>query len=441
MNIFLVSLGCDKNLVDSEKILGHIHDNGYEITMDESQADIIIINTCCFIHDAKQESVDTILEYAEYKTHGKLKSLIVVGCLAERYKNEIMKEIPEVDALIGTSSFDKIIEIINNTIKGEKASHFTKLDKLPLVNEKRVLNFGNFYAYLKIAEGCDKHCTYCVIPQVRGNYRSVPMDLLIKEAKALAAQGIKELILVAQETTLYGVDLYNKKALTELLRQLCKIEGISWIRILYAYPEEITSDLIQVIKEEPKIRKYLDIPIQHASDRILKLMGRMTSKNDIKNIIKELRKNIPDIALRTSLIAGFPTETEQEHKELMDFVESMKFERLGVFTYSKEENTPAATLKPQVHGNTKKRRQREIMELQQDIAFSRNEELVGMTTEVLIEGKVSQEDVYIGRTYMDAPLVDGYIFINSDKDLLSGDIIKAKSIKGEGYDLIGEIDE
>ena len=267
------------------------------------------------------------------------------------------------------------------------------------------------------------------------------MDLLIKEAKALAAQGIKELILVAEETTLYGVDLYNKKALTELLRQLCKIEGISWIRILYAYPEEITSDLIQVIKEEPKIRKYLDIPIQHASDRILKLMGRMTSKNDIKNIIKELRKNIPDIALRTSLIAGFPTETEQEHKELMDFVESMKFERLGVFTYSKEENTPAATLKPQVHGNTKKRRQREIMELQQDIAFSRNEELVGMTTEVLIEGKVSQEDVYIGRTYMDAPLVDGYIFINSDKDLLSGDIIKAKIIKGEGYDLIGEIDE
>ncbi len=442
MNIYFVSLGCDKNLVDSEKMLGLLHNNGYYITMDVSNADIIIINTCGFIHDAKQESVDTILEMAQYKEHGNAKVLIVAGCLAERYKDEIMKEIPEVDALIGTSSFNEIDKVITEVMEGKKPSYFRDLDGLPLVGGKRILTSGTHYAYLKIAEGCDKHCTYCVIPQLRGDYRSVPMDILLEEARQLAEQGVKELILVAQETTVYGVDLYKKKALAELLQELCKIEGISWIRILYSYPEEITPELIQVIKNEPKICKYLDIPIQHASDRILKLMGRKTSKMDLVNIIKDLRSNIPDIVLRTTLITGFPTESEDDHIELMEFVKAMEFERLGVFTYSKEENTPAAELKEQIHEDIKNKRQDEIMQLQQEIAFRKNEELISNTIDVLIEGKLTHEEgVFIGRTYMDAPSVDGYIFVSSDRELLSGDIITAKITKAENYDLIGTIVE
>jgi ribosomal protein S12 methylthiotransferase len=441
MNIFFVSLGCDKNLVDSERMLGILNENGYRITDNEENADIIIVNTCCFINDAKEESITTILEMAQYKVEGNLKALIVAGCLAERYKEEILKEIPEVDALLGTSSFPKIIEVINNLLEdGQAHAHFDDLERLPGVGMKRLLSAGSHYAYLKIAEGCDKHCTYCVIPKVRGNYRSVPIEELIKEAEYLADQGVKELILVAQETTLYGQDIYQKKALPELLKKLSQIEGISWIRILYCYPEEITDELIDVIKNEPKVCHYLDIPIQHASDNILKKMGRRTNQQDLVKIINKLRDNIPDIVLRTTLISGFPGETEEDHEELMEFVETMKFDRLGVFTYSKEEDTPAAKMKPQVDEKVKQQRQKEIMELQQEIVFAKAQEMIGHSLDVLIEGKLTdEENVYIGRTYMDAPQVDGYIFISSDEELLSGDMIKATVTAAKDYDLVGDL--
>ncbi|HWT75519.1 MAG TPA: 30S ribosomal protein S12 methylthiotransferase RimO [Mobilitalea sp.] len=440
MNIYFISLGCDKNLVDSENMLGILHENGYRITNDEKEADIIIINTCCFIHDAKEESINTILEMAEYKKSGDLKALIVTGCLAERYKDEILNEIPEVDALLGTSSFAKILEVINQITDGEQHSSFEDLDSLPKLSSKRMLTSGSYSAYLKIAEGCDKHCTYCIIPQVRGNFRSVLMEDLLSEARYLADQGVKELILVAQETTLYGKDLFGEKSLDKLLKELCKIDGIEWIRILYCYPEEITEELIETMKSEPKICHYLDIPIQHASDRILKLMGRRTNKNDLIEIITKLRHNIPDIVLRTTLITGFPTETEEEHEELKEFVRNMRFERLGVFTYSKEDNTPAAKLKPQILSKVKKQRQKDIMKLQQSVVFENTSKLVGQLLEVLIEGKIAEEDnVYIGRTYMDAPQVDGFIFLNSEKELMSGDIVKAKVTGAKGYDLVGEL--
>lgn len=439
MNIFFISLGCDKNLVDSENMLGLLHEAGHSITDNENEADIIIINTCCFINDAKQESIDTILEMAEYKKSGQIKALIVAGCLAQRYKDDILKEIPEVDAILGTGGNSQLINILNELSDGKQLAHFEPLDLQPRALSKRKLTTGSYYAYLKIAEGCDKHCTYCVIPQIRGNYRSVPMEDLLHEAEYLVKQGVKELILVAQETTLYGMDLYGRKALPELLEKLCSIEGIKWIRILYCYPEEITDELIEVIKQEPKICHYLDIPIQHASDRILKLMGRRTDRATLINIINKLRSNIPDIVLRTTLITGFPGETEEDHEQLMDFVNSMRFERLGVFTYSKEENTPAAKLKPQIAAKVKKQRQTELMELQQGLVFERTEGLIGKVYDVIIEGKLADEEgVYIGRTYMDTPQVDGYIFINADAMLISGDIIKVKVTGAQGYDLIGE---
>ncbi len=442
MNIFFVSLGCDKNLVDSENMLGILHENGYAITNTEEEADIIIVNTCCFINDAKQESINTILEMSEYKKTGKLKALIVTGCLAERYKNDFLDAIPEVDALIGTTSFAQIINVIEKILDGQKFTHFEDIDKLPKVSSKRMITSGSYFAYLKIAEGCDKHCTYCIIPKVRGNYRSVPMEELISEATYLAEQGVKELILVAQETTLYGKDIYGKKELPKLLKELAKIEKIEWIRILYCYPEEITDELIQTMKEEPKICRYLDLPIQHASDRILQLMGRRTNQKDLMNIIAKLRNNIPDIVLRTTLITGFPTETEQDHKELINFVNEMKFDRLGVFTYSKEDETPAAKLKPQVLAKTKKQRQKEIMKLQQSIVFKKTADMVDHQFDVLVEGKIPEEEnVYIGRTYMDAPSVDGFIFISSRYELMSGDIVKAVVTGAKGYDLVGELVE
>lgn len=440
MKIYFISLGCDKNLVDSENMLGILHENGYEITNEEQNADIIIINTCCFIHDAKQESIDTILEMARYKEIGNLKSLIVTGCLAQRYQDEILNEIPEVDALLGTSSFSEILQVIEQVNTGKKHTCFQDLDKLPKLNNKRMLTSGTYSSYLKIAEGCDKHCTYCIIPQIRGNYRSIPMEELISEAGYLAEQGVKELILIAQETTLYGKDLYGEKSLPKLLKQLCKIDGIEWIRILYCYPEEITDELIETIKSEPKICRYLDIPIQHASDRILQLMGRKTTKEDLIQIVSKLRKNLPDIVLRTTLITGFPTETQAEHEELMEFVKNMQFERLGAFTYSKEEQTAAAKLKPQITAKVKKQRQKDIMKLQQSIAFARSSGLTGNCYKVLIEGRIAEEDnVYIGRTYMDAPQVDGFLFLKSDKELISGDIVNAKVTGVKGYDLIGEL--
>lgn len=440
MNIYFISLGCDKNLVDSENMLGILHENGYRITNDEKEADIIIINTCCFINDAKEESINTILEMAEYKKAGSAKALIVTGCLAQRYKEEILNEIPEVDALLGTSSFTEIQKVIEGLTEGKPNSHFEDLDKLPRNSSKRILTSGSYYAYLKIAEGCDKHCTYCIIPQVRGNYRSVPLEELLSEASYLVEQGVKELILVAQETTLYGVDLYKEKTLPKLLKELAKISGIEWIRILYCYPEEITEELIETIKNEPKVCRYLDIPIQHSADRILKLMGRRTNQEDLIRIIGRLRESMPDIALRTTLITGFPTETEDEHKELLDFVDQMKFDRLGVFTYSKEDNTPAAKLKPQVLAKVKKQRQKDIMKLQQKVAFERTPKLVGNIYDVLVEGKITdEENVYIGRTFMDAPQVDGFLFLHSEQELISGDIVKAKVTGAKGYDLIGEL--
>lgn len=447
MNIYFISLGCDKNLVDSEAMLGILNENGYRITDDELEADIIIINTCCFIHDAKQESINTILEMSEHKKSGRVKALIVTGCLAERYKEEILTEIPEVDALLGTSSFAGIIEVINELTDGKQHSHFEALTVLPKVSSNRMLTSGTYSSYLKIAEGCDKHCTYCIIPQVRGNYRSVPMEDLLKEAGYLASQGVRELILVAQETTLYGKDLYGEITLSKLLHELCRIEGIEWIRLLYCYPEEITEELIETMKEEPKLCRYLDLPIQHANDRILKLMGRRTNKQDLIDIITKLRANLPDITLRTTLITGFPTETQEEHEELMEFVKQMRFDRLGVFTYSKEDNTAAAKLKPQVLAKTKKQRQKEIMKLQQGIVFERTSGLVGKTFDVLIEGRIAEEDnVYLGRTYMDAPQVDGFIFLTfkemtSQDELMSGDIVKATVTGAKGYDLVGEIIE
>jgi len=442
MNIFFISLGCDKNLVDSETMLGLLSENGYQITNEAELADIIIINTCCFIHDAKQESIDTILEMAEYKKTGKLKGLVVTGCLAQRYKEEILEEITEVDALLGTASNEEIINIIQSLTDGERHTHFNELGQGSEIKAKRMLTTGGHFAYLKIAEGCDKHCTYCIIPQIRGNYKSVPMDTLLKEAEYLAEQGVKELILVAQETTLYGADIYGEKALPKLLSGLCQIAGLEWIRILYCYPEEITDELIDVIKKEPKICHYLDVPIQHASDSILKQMGRRTNKNDLIRIVTNLRKNIPDIVLRTTLITGFPGETEENHAELLAFVKEMCFERLGVFTYSKEEDTPAAKLKPQITAKVKKNRQKEIMELQQSIVFSQTKNMVGRTVDVLIEGKITEEEnVYIGRTYMDAPQVDGYIFISSSDVLISGDIVKAVVTSAKDYDLIGELVE
>ena len=440
MNIFFVSLGCDKNLVDSENMLGILHSNGYQITQEEQKADIIIINTCCFIHDAKQESINTILEMAEYKKSGSCKALIVAGCLAERYKEEILREIPEVDALMGTASFTGILQVIEELTEGQKLSRFDSLNLPPVAATGRILTSGTHYAYLKIAEGCDKHCTYCVIPRVRGNYRSIPMEDLLAEAKYLSEQGVKELILVAQETTLYGYDLYGRKALPELLSKLAELPGIAWIRILYCYPEEITDELIEVMKKEPKICHYLDIPIQHASDRILKLMGRRTDRAALEYIIAKLRREIPDIILRTTLITGFPTETEEDHKELLDFVEMQHFDRLGVFTYSKEEDTPAAKLKPQILAKVKKQRQKELMKLQQAVVFTAARSRFGNTYEVLIEGRVTEEEnLYLGRTYMDAPQVDGYLFFHAEEELLSGDMVKVKVTQAKGYDLVGEL--
>ena len=439
MNILFISLGCDKNLVDSEVMLGLLDKKGYQIVDSEEDADIIVVNTCCFIHDAKEESIQTILEMAEYKKEGKLKALIVTGCLAQRYQQEIIDEIPEVDAVLGTTSYDHIVEAVEEALAGNGHVVLEDVDALPDVKEKRLVTTGGHYAYMKIAEGCDKHCTYCIIPKLRGNYRSVPMEKLLAEAKDLADQGVKELILVAQETTVYGKDLYGEKSLHKLLRELCKISGIQWIRILYCYPEEIYDELIQTIKEENKVCHYLDLPIQHASDAVLKRMGRRTSKAQLVEIIEKLRKEIPDISLRTTLITGFPGETQEQHEELKDFVDEMEFDRLGVFTYSPEEDTPAATMTEQIPEEVKEDRQAELMELQQEIAFDLAEDMVGREVLVMSEGKVADENAYVGRTYKDAPNVDGLIFINTDEELMSGDFARVRVTGALEYDLIGEL--
>ncbi len=441
MNILFVSLGCDKNLVDSEVMLGMLKERGYTFTDDQTQADAAVVNTCCFINDAKEESIQAILELAELKKTGQLKALVVAGCLAQRYQTEIQKEIEEVDAIIGTTALEKVVETLDEVLAGKGENHLEALDKAPLGGKERVLTTGGYFSYLKIAEGCNKHCTYCIIPKVRGEYRSVPMELLLDEARQLADKGIKELILVAQETTLYGMDLYGEKKLPELLDRLCEIEGLIWIRIMYCYPEEITQDLIDVMKRQLKICHYLDIPIQSGSDRILKLMGRKTDTAQIEALVDHLREEIPDICIRTTFITGFPTETEEDFTETMEFINRMEFDRLGAFTYSPEEGTPASDMDGQMKEEIKLRRQQEMMELQQEIAFEAAENMKGRELTVMIEGKLAEEDVYVARTYKDAPSVDGYLFVNTDWSLMSGDFVRVRVTGANEYDLIGEIIE
>ena len=447
IKLFCVSLGCDKNLVDTEKMLGVAGGLGVSFTDDETEADAILINTCCFIGDAKEESVNTILEMARYKEEGKCRALIVAGCLAQRYKQEIIDEIPEVDAILGTTSYEEIGNVLTRLFgeekekKEEHISCFHDLKELPETAKKRVMTTGGHYAFLKIAEGCDKRCTYCIIPYLRGKYRSVPMEQLVKEAEELAEKGVKELILVAQETTLYGKDLYGEKKLPELLRRLAAVSGIQWIRLQYCYPEEITDELIETIKTEEKVCNYLDIPIQHASEAVLKRMGRRTNNKEIRELIAKLRREIPDIALRTTLISGFPGETEEDHEILMQFVDDMEFDRLGVFAYSPEEDTPAFSFENQVPEEVKQERRDEIMELQQEIAFEKSEAMKGRTLEVMIEGKVADENAYVGRTYMDSPNVDGLIFVNTGLSLMSGDFLKVRVTGASEYDLIGEAED
>ena len=448
MKILFVSLGCDKNRVDTEVMLGMLADHGHNFTDDEQEAEAAVVNTCCFINDAKEESINTILELAERRKSGQLKALIVTGCLAQRYKEEIQDEIPEVDEILGVSSTDKIIEALDETIERNKLfshkNYFDDVNRKPIGGKKRVITTGGLYNYLKIAEGCDKHCTYCIIPKVRGAYRSVPMEQLLADASNLAEAGVTELLLVAQETTLYGTDLYGEKKLPELLHKLCEIDGFKWIRILYCYPEEITEELIQTIKSEPKICHYLDIPIQSGSDRILKLMGRRTNNAEIRALVEHLREEIPDICIRTTLISGFPGETAADHNETFKLVEDLRFDRLGVFTYSQEEDTPAATMPDQVTERVKNTRRNKLMRLQQEIAFENAENMVGKIVEAVIEGRITDTDdeegfSYVARTYKDAPDIDGYVFVTGVKrELMTGDYIKVLITGSNEYDLIGE---
>ncbi len=439
MKIMFVSLGCDKNLVDTEMMLGMLQQKGFTFTDDETEADVVVVNTCCFIGDAKEESINTLLEMAELRKNGSIRALLATGCLAQRYREEIQKEIPEVDAILGTMAIEEIAEAVEQVLQGEGHNHFRELNSAPASYRDRVLTTGGHFAYLKIAEGCNKRCTYCIIPKVRGDYRSIPMEELTAQAEALAEKGVRELILVAQETTLYGVDLYGKKSLPELLHRLAAISGIYWIRILYCYPEEITEELIETIAAEPKVCHYLDIPIQHASDEVLRRMGRRTNQEELRQWIGRLRERIPDICLRTTLISGFPGETQEDFEELYRFVNEMEFDRLGVFPYSQEEDTKAAEMPDQVPEEVKCFRRDELMELQQAIAFEKAEQMIGRVLDVMVEGKVADEDVYVTRTYRDAPNVDGYLFLNTSATLMTGDFVKVLVTDSNEYDLIGEI--
>lgn len=437
--LLFVSLGCDKNLVDSEFMIGMLTNEGVVLCDDETEADIIIINSCCFINDAKEESINTILEMAEYKKSGNCKALIVTGCLAQRYQDEIQTEIPEVDAILGTNSYDAICEAVTEALAQHSYKNMNTLEGLPKLTNKRTVTTGGHYAYLKIAEGCNKNCTYCIIPSIRGRYRSVPMEELVAQAKELAENGVKELILVAQETTLYGVDLYGEKSLHKLLDELNKISGLFWIRIMYCYPEEIYEELIDAIIRNKKVCHYLDMPIQHCNDTMLRRMGRRTNQAQLIEKINYLRERIPDITLRTTLICGFPGETQEMHEELMQFINDMEFDRLGAFAYSPEEGTPAAEFEDQIEEEVKLDWQADVMELQEEVIFDKNETLIGLTMYAFIEGKVADENAYIGRTYRDAPNVDGYIFIQTEEELMTGDIVKVKVVGAYEYDLIGEI--
>ena len=449
MKIMFVSLGCDKNLVDTEMMLGMLAERGHTFTDDETEAEVIVVNTCCFIGDAKEESINTLIGLGRQKSEGHCKALIAAGCLAQRYHEEIREQIPEVDILIGTMAIDQITDALDEIERKfakedrkeetEHKEYLCDINAVPVAGKRQIVTTGGHFAYLKIAEGCDKHCTYCIIPKVRGSYRSIPMETLLEQAGQLVEGGVKELILVAQETTLYGMDLYGKKCLPELLRKLCRISGLYWIRILYCYPEEITDELIQVMKEEPKICHYLDIPIQHASDAILKRMGRRTDQKQLREMIGKLRGEIPDICLRTTLITGFPGESQEDFETLYNFADEMEFDRLGVFTYSQEEGTPAAGFADQIDEETKKDRQAELMELQQEIAFEKAQQMKDTVVTAIVEGKVADENAYVARTYKDAPNVDGLIFIYADTELMTGDFVKVKVTGSYEYDLIGEL--
>ncbi|MCT4544146.1 MAG: 30S ribosomal protein S12 methylthiotransferase RimO [Vallitalea sp.] len=439
MKISFISLGCDKNLVDSEVMLGLLRDKGYKLINDEREADVIVVNTCGFIQDAKEESIETIIEMGQYKENGNCKALIVTGCLAQRYQEELIKEMPEIDAILGTANYDKVIEAVESVLKDKKYIAFEDKDRIPDRYINRVISSVGYYAYLKIAEGCDNHCTYCIIPKIRGKIKSRTIESLVEETKYLAKKGVKELILVAQDTTKYGIDLYGEKKLPVLLKELCKIEGIEWIRLLYCYPEEITEELIKVMKEEEKILNYLDMPIQHANNDILKRMARKGTKEQIKDAIMKLRASIPDICLRTTLITGFPGETKEQFEDMKEFVEDIRFDRLGVFTYSPEEDTPAALFEDQIEQDVKEKRKDEIMVVQQSISKSINEELVGKVFSVIIEGYIPEDKVYCGRSYRDAPDVDGIVFVTSPYELITGDIVKVKICSSNEYDLIGEV--
>ena len=437
--ILFVSLGCDKNRVDAEKMLGLLTQGDYLLTDDEQEADVIIVNTCCFITQAKEESIDQLLSLASCKKEGRCKALIATGCMAQRYAQEIRDEIPEVDAIVGTTAYDAIREVIGKALQGDKVERLDALDRIALPEGRRFLTTGGHYAYLKIAEGCDKHCTYCAIPAMRGPFRSVPAESLMKEAAALASQGVRELILVAQETTLYGTDLYGRKCLHELIHSLAGIEGLEWIRVMYCYPEEIYDELIECMKTEPKFVHYLDIPIQHSSDAVLKRMGRRTCEADLRRIIAKLRQEVPDICIRTTLITGFPGETDEQFEDLCRFINEMEFDRLGVFPYSQEEGTPAALLDDQIDEETKLSRRDELMELQQEISADLNEKRKGMETDILIEGYVPGEDVFIGRGYADAPDVDGYIFVKTSEPLETGSFVHGRITGSDAYDLTAEL--
>ena len=441
MKILFISLGCDKNLVDSEVMLGYLSDAGFEITNDESEADIAVVNTCSFIHDAKQESVNIILEMSDLKEKGQLKVLLVCGCLAQRYADELKEELPQIDAILGTMALENIVDAVNDALKGKKETILPSIDTSLTEAKKRIVTTGGYYAYLKIAEGCDKCCTYCAIPSMRGKYRSFSMDYLVDQAKRLVEEvGVKELVLVAQETTIYGTDLYGHKALTELLHRLGQIEELKWIRLLYCYPEEIDEELLLAMKDEPKVCHYLDIPIQHASDEILKRMGRRTSNAQLREKIAMIRRILPDICLRTTLITGFPGESEEDVECLKQFVEEMRFDRLGVFPYSKEEGTPAAKMKGQIPKKTKEKRAKEIMLMQQEIAFAKAKERIGLSLPVIVEGRIPEDDVYVCRSYLDAPDVDGLVFVNCEREFCSGDMIRVKITDSNEYDLIGVLD-
>ena len=440
MKVFFASLGCDKNLVDSEVMLSLLAKDGFTITDDENDAEIAVVNTCSFILDAKQESINTILELSDLKDEGKLKVLIVCGCLAERYADELKEEIPAIDAVLGTMAIPEIVEAVKKALDGEQVAIFPSIDRELPEFAGRMVTTGGHYAYLKIAEGCNKRCTYCAIPAMRGKYRSYPMEHLLKEARYLVEEvGVKEIILVAQETTLYGVDLYGEKKLPELLKKLSEIDGLKWIRILYCYPEEITEELIDVMSSEPKVLHYLDVPIQHSSDTILKRMGRRTSRAELEEKIAMMRKRIPDICLRTTLISGFPGETEEDFETVKEFVKKMRFDRLGVFAYSKEEGTPAAEMPDQIPEEVKESRRDELMLIQQEIAFGKSEERIGEEYDVLVEGRIPEDDIYVGRTYLDAPEVDGFVFFESDRELVSGELVRVRIVDCNEYDLIGEL--